>query len=387
MLIARSLCAMFASALLLGCGKDIESAAENAPPPPEVTVVSAARETVPVIRELPGRLQATRTAEVRARVEGIVLGRVYEEGSDVRAGDVLFRLDPKPLRAAQASAAAALMRAEANLAQAQLTVDRYRPLLPDRAVSQQEFDNALTAKKQAEADVAEARAALTVAELDLSYATVTAPISGRAGRALVTEGALVGNNEATHLTTLEQIDPIYAYFTQSSSAMLDLRRAFDAGRLGAPQEARVDLLLEDGSPYPLPGKLGFSDLASDPSTGSITLRAEFPNPERLLLPGMYARVRLTQAVDKAAVTVPMRAVRMTAQGQSVLVVGADNKVVQVPVNTAQVVGQRWVIESGLKGGERVIVDGVQKAKPGMPVRPVAAKTTTPLPATNIRQGT
>lgn len=344
-----------------------------APRPPEVGVVTAERTQVPLVRELPGRLQATRTAEVRARVEGIVLERAYDEGSDVRAGRVLFRLDPAPYRANVESAQAELARARADLAQAKLTVSRYRPLLPERAVSQQEFDQALTVQKQAEAAVAAAQAALTRAKLELGYTTIDAPIAGRAGRALVTEGALVGGGEATHVTTVEQIDPIYAYFTQSSGELLRLRQAFAAGTLAPTEDTQVRLILEDGTEYPETGKLNFSDLASDPGTGAVTLRAEFPNPGRMLLPGMFVRVQLQQAVNRDAVLVPIRAVSMSPKGHMVMTVGPGNKVVPRQIRTARMEGSDWVVEGGLEGGERVIVEGLQKARPGTVVRPVAAR--------------
>ncbi|HZW12839.1 MAG TPA: efflux RND transporter periplasmic adaptor subunit, partial [Noviherbaspirillum sp.] len=269
--------------LLAGCGDKIPSAnAQGAGmPPPEVAIVTVAPERVVMTTELPGRLEATRVAQVRARVPGIVLKRAFREGSDVKAGELLFRIDPGPYQAAYNSAQATLAKAEANLAQANLKVQRYKPLVETTAVSKQEFDEAQTAQKQATADVAAAKAAVETARLNLGYATVTAPISGRIGRAQVTEGALVGQGEATPLATIQQIDPIYVNLTQSATEVLQLQRAMASGQLKrvGQGQAKVTLVTEDGRPYPHAGKLLFSDLTVDESSGAVTLRAEFPNPE------------------------------------------------------------------------------------------------------------
>ena len=336
-------------------------------PPPEVEVITVAAKTVPHTVEVPGRLQAVRTAEVRARVEGILERREYKEGSDVKAGQVLFRIDPRTLAASVESARAALARAKAQALIAAQNLDRMQALVNTKAISKQEYDQAVAAKSQADADVAAAQAALTRADIDLSYARVTAPISGRAGRALVTEGALVGRGESTPLTTIEQYQPIWVNFSQASADFLNLREALRHGQAVASQ-APVRLVLENGQEYSQPGKVLFSDLAVDPSTGSVGLRAEFPNPGRELLPGQFVTVRLPVATAENVIVVPQRAVQVAPQGQMVLIVGEDGKVAAQPVKTGGLSGSDWIIAEGLKGGEQVIVNGVQKVRPGMPVK-------------------
>jgi membrane fusion protein (multidrug efflux system) len=362
------------SALLTGC-KPKAPAAPPAPPPAEVTVQTIAAERVAVTTELPGRIDAVRIAEVRARVPGILLKRRFEEGADVKAGDVLFEIDPAQFKANYESAQASLAKAEANQKQAQALAERAKSLVEAEAVSKQDFDNAEAAAAQAAAEVQSAKAALSNAGLSLSYATVTAPIDGRIGRALVTEGALVGQNESTPLATIQQLDPVYFDFTQSSTDVLRLRRALAAGTVKSlePGTAQVTLLLEDGSKYPHPGKLLFSDISVDPSTGMVSLRAQFPNPERLLLPGMFARGRLEQAVNEQAITVPQRAATRTAGGAaSVLVVNNENKVEARSVTLGSAVGDKWVVTKGLQPGERIVLEGLQKARPGSTVKPVEA---------------
>jgi membrane fusion protein (multidrug efflux system) len=366
--------AIITLSLLAACGKKDDKAG-SAPPPPQVAVYTVAPATVTLTTELPGRLEASRVAQVRARTPGIVLQRVYKEGSDVKAGEVLFRIDPAQFQASYDSAQAAVAKAEANLAQAELKVKRYKPLLAAQAVSNQEYDDAVTAQKQAAADLATTRAARTNAGLTLGYATVTSPISGRVGRALVTEGALVGQGEATPMATVQTLDPIYVTITQSSTDVLRLQRALAAGKLkGAGNgAAKVTLVTEDGQPYPQSGKLLFSDVAVDETTGSVAMRAEFPNPNRTLLPGMYVRARLEQAVNEAALQVPQQAVVRGPEGSTVMVVGADNKVTAVPVKADAAQNGSWIVSSGLKGGERVIVEGFQKTKPGGTVTPAPWK--------------
>jgi membrane fusion protein (multidrug efflux system) len=363
--------AVLSLSLLAACGK--EEAAPPAPPPPTVSVITVSPAAVPVTDELPGRVEAFRVAQVRARTPGIVLKREFEEGSDVKAGQVLFRIDPAEFRAGFASAEAAVQKAEANLAQANLREKRYKPLLAAQAVSQQEYDDAVTAQKQAAADLATAKAARQTAGLTLGYATVTAPISGRVGRALVTEGALVGEGEATPMALVQQLDPIYVTVTQSATELQQLRQALASGRLKSvgSEAARVTLMLETGEQYQAAGKLLFSDASVDESTGTVSLRAQFPNPKRALLPGMYVRARLEQGIDEAAITVPQQAIVRGAEGASVMIVGADNKVIAQPVKAEASVGNKWVVSEGLKGGERIIVEGFQKAKPGAPVTPQA----------------
>jgi membrane fusion protein (multidrug efflux system) len=364
---------LLASSLLLLAGCKQEPASNPTPLPPEVSVVTVAAKALPVTTELPGRIDAVRTAEVRARVAGILQKEVYREGSDVKAGDVLFQIDPAPLQAAYDSAQAALAKVEANRIQAKAQADRDEVLIKIHAVSQQDYDTAVSSAAQAGADVLAARANVETAGLNLGYATVTAPISGRIGKALVTEGALVGQSEVTQLAVIQQLDPIYFDFTQSSVDILRLRKQLESGQFTSlePGTAKVTLLLEDGSTYPLPGKLLFSDITVDPTTGMVTLRAEFPNPNDLLLPGMFARGRLEQAVEREAITVSQRAVVHGADGgATVFVVTPDNKVEVRPVKADIAVGTDWIVTSGLKPGERVIVEGLQKVKPDLTVKPV-----------------
>lgn len=353
-------------AALAGC-----SGAEAPPPPaaPEVGVVTVAASAIPLVAELPGRVEASRVAEVRARAAGIVLKREFEEGSEVKAGDRLFQIDPAPLRAAQASARASLSRAQAALNVARLKAERYTSLVETRAISQQEYDDAVAARDLAQADVDLAKAALETASLNLGYATVTAPIRGRIGRAAVTEGALVGQNEATPLATVQQIDPVYVNLTQSSSDALRLKRALESGS-AASETAQVVILTEDGREHPLPGRLLFSEVSVDESTGTIALRAEVPNPDRSLLPGMYVRARLQQAVARDAITVPQQAVVRAGEAASVWVV-KDGKAERREVKVSAAHGDQWVIASGLTAGEHIVVDGLQRVQPGADVKPVA----------------
>jgi membrane fusion protein, multidrug efflux system len=361
---------------LASCGerKAAAQAPGGAPPALEVSVVTLAPERLEISTELPGRLEATRVAQVRARVPGIVQQRVFREGSDVKAGAILFRIDAAPYQASAASAEAALAKAEANLAQANLKVQRYLPLVETNAISKQEFDDALTTQKQMAADVAAAKAARQSARLNLGYATVTAPISGRIGRALVTEGALVGQGEATPLAVIQQLDPIYVNITQSASEALQLRRAMASGQLqgmGKDKDgARVGIITDDGQLHPHAGKLLFSDLTVDPSSGAITLRAEVPNPGYFLLPGMYVRAQVEQAIREQALAVPQQALQRDARGATVLVVGAEDKVEVRPVKADTARDNMWIVSQGLKAGDRVIVEGFQKLRPGALVKPV-----------------
>jgi len=359
-------------AAFAGCGQKPNAQAAGGMPPSEVAVVTIAPERITIANELPGRLEATRIAQVRARVAGIVLKRTFREGSEVKAGEVLFKIDPAPFKAAYDSSAAALARAQATQTQATLKVQRYKPLVEVNAISKQDYDDAFAAQKQADADVASSKAALQTAALNLGYATVTSPISGRIGRALVTEGALVGQSDVTQLATVQQLDPIYVNLTQSSNDLLQLQQAMATGQLKTvgKDKAKVTLVTDDGRPYPLPGKLLFSDITVDSTTGAITIRAEFPNPNRTLLPGMYVRAKLEQAVNEAAIVVPQQAVMRDLNGSSVLVVDADNKVAARPVKTGAAQGDSWIVTDGLKAGDRVIVEGLQKTKPGAPVKPV-----------------
>ena len=366
--------------VLAGCGK---SDAPGGPgggggghPAPEVGVVVAAPTDVGLVTELPGRLEASRIAQVRARASGILLKREFREGSDVKAGQLLFRIDPAPLVAATQNAQATLARAEANAVQAKALAERYKPLVEANAVSKQEYATAVASAKQAEADVASGRAALQTAKISQSYADVTSPIAGRIGRALVTEGALVGQGDATELAVVQQINPLYVNFTQSASDAMKLRRAVAAGqykRASGEEAATIRVVLEDGTDYPLEGKLLFSDLTVDSTTGQVTLRAEVPNPKGELLPGLYVRVKLEQAQATNAITVPQQAVTRTQQGDTVSVVDKDGKISQRSVKISAAKDNQWVVLDGLKAGEQVMVDGFQKLQmmpPGTPVKAV-----------------
>ena len=369
-----------AGVLLAACGdkSDASSAGGKgpggAPPPAEVGVVTVAPRPVGLVTELPGRLEASRVAQVRARVAGIVIKRLFVEGSDVKAGQPLFQIDSAPYQATVASAKASLARAQANVTQATAQAERYKPLLEANAISKQDYVNAVAAQKQAEADVASAKAAVQSGEINLGYASVTSPISGRIGRALVTVGALVGQGEATPLALVQQINPMYVNFTQSTTDVLKLRRAIASGKFrragGSADSASVQIVLEDGSDYPQRAKLLFSDLSVDPTSGQITLRAEVPNPSGLLLPGMYVRVRLEQAETPTGIVVPQQAVQRGSTGDSVMVVGNDGKVAPRPVKVGTAQGGQWVILDGLTPGEMVMVDGFQKLRGNAPVKPV-----------------
>jgi membrane fusion protein (multidrug efflux system) len=372
----RSAVIALALASLAGCGEKLANAQTGGtPPPPEVSIVTVEPQPVVVATELPGRLEASRIAEVRARVPGIVLKRAFREGSDVKKGQLLFTIDPAPYRAAYQSAEAAVAKAEANVAQAKVKVERYKPLVETNAISKQEFDEAVAAEKLAVADLAAAKAALETARINLSYASVTAPISGRIGRAQVTEGALVGQGAATPLATIQQLDPIYVNITQSANEALALQRAMRDGQLqkSGKDGAKVTILMQDGEPYPHAGKLLFSDLAVDPDTGAIALRATVPNPDNFLLPGMYVRARVEQAVRDNAITVPQQAVQRTPEGAIVMVIDQENKVTPRPVKADSSRGDQWIVTEGLKPGERVMVEGFQKAPPGVVVNPVPWK--------------
>jgi len=362
---------------LAGCGKGGDAkgppGAGAGAPPAEVGVVIVSLGDVGLVTELPGRLEASRVAQVRARVAGILQKRLFREGSDVKAGQALFTIDSAPYAALVASAKASQARAEANVAQTTALAERYKPLVEANAISKQEFANAVAAQKQAEADVAVAKANVQTASINLGYAAVTSPISGRIGRALVTEGALVGQGEATQLAVVQQINPMYVNFTQSAADVMKLRSAMAGGqfkRANGAEAASVRIVLEDGSEYGQAGRLLFTDLTVDASTGQVTLRAEVPNAQGLLFPGLYVRVRLEQAQASNAMTLPQQAVTRTGQGDSVMVVGDDGKVSPRPVKIGSAKGAQWVVLDGLKAGEKVMVDGFQKLRPGATVKPV-----------------
>ncbi|QLL16358.1 efflux RND transporter periplasmic adaptor subunit [Pseudomonas chlororaphis] len=362
-------CLLLLAAALSACDK--ASTAEEQAPLAKVRIETIETRPLSISSELSGRIAAPRIAEVRARVAGVVLQRTFREGTDVKQGDVLFRIDPAPFKADLDSALASLRKAEANAFQARLQEQRYAQLIEDKAISAQEYDNARANARQTAAEVAANQAAVQRARLNLGYATVTAPISGRVGRALVTEGALVGQNETTPLALIQQLDPIHADLTQSTRELNDLRRAFRAGQLQqvGQDQAKATLIQDDGSLYPLPGKLLFADISVDPSTGQIILRSEFPNPDLDLLPGSFIRVRLEQAVNRQGISVPQRAIQRDSAGiAQVLLVDAEQRVVQRPVQLGAAQKDRWIVSDGLKAGDRIVVEGLQHARPGEKVQ-------------------
>ncbi|WP_420813091.1 efflux RND transporter periplasmic adaptor subunit [Methylobacterium currus] len=362
-----------AAVLLAGAGPAPSAFAGNAESAPEVGIVTVQPRPVTLTKELPGRVTPMRIAEVRPRVSGIIVERAFQQGSVVKKGDVLYRVDPLPFEVELESAKAALARAEASLFQASRQEDRLRALLSGQTTTQAQYDLALSAERQAEAEVAAQKAAVKRAQINLDYATIRAPITGRIGRALVTEGALVGQTEATHLATIQQLDPIYADFTQSVTELNQLKRDLASGRLRqvSPDAARVRLLFDDGTPYPHTGRLLFSDVTVDPGTGKVTLRGEFPNPQADLLPGTYVRVQIEEGVSARAVTLPRQAIqRNNAGGSEVYVINDAGRAVLQPVRTGRTLGDQVVIEDGLQAGNRVVVEGFQKFVPGGPVTPV-----------------
>ena len=363
--------ALLGASLLLAACNQATSQNPQTPPPPEVTVLEVHPKTVPLTRELVGRLAPTRVAQVRARVAGIILERAYKEGTDVEQGEILYRIDPAPLEAALHAQEAALARAQADAANAAAIAKRYRELSKKQLISTQDLDNALATERSTAAAVKQAQADVESARLDLGYATVTAPIAGRAGRSLVTEGALVGQGEATQLTSIEQIDPIYVNFSQSVTELRELQ-----GTATAQHPAQVDVLLQDGTPYPHSGSLDFSDLAVDPGTGAISLRAVLPNPDRSLLPGMFVNLRLTSGAIDNAFVLPQAAVSRDGQGAYALVVGGDGKVVQRRVETHAMTRSGWIVTGSLADGDRVIIEGLQKVQPGGTATAVPAATPT-----------
>jgi membrane fusion protein (multidrug efflux system) len=368
---------LVAVAMLSACGsKDNAKAGPGAGakmPPPQVGVISAKFQPVALETELPARVEAIRTAEVRARVNGVVLKRMFTEGSMVKQGQSLFQIDPDPYQAQLVAAQAAVGRAQANLTSTAAVVERYKPLVEANAVSKQEYTNAVAAQKQAEADVNSAKAQQRIAKINVDYANVYAPISGRIGRALVTEGALVSATEATQMALIQQTDSVYLNITQSANELQDLRKK--AGGKGIDSALPVSVVLDDGSELGRKGKLLFSDVTVDPTSGQVTLRAQVSNEDAALLPGQYVRVRLSQAQLPSGILVPQQAVTRGGQnGDTLMVVGADNKPTPRPIKIASQQGENWVVVDGLKEGERIMVDGFQKLQmlpPGTPVQPVA----------------
>jgi membrane fusion protein (multidrug efflux system) len=368
-LLRAGLAAASATLVLQAC-EPAKSATTSAPPP-QVSVVTIHRGKVPITIELPGRTSAYLVAQVRARVDGIVLQRAFKEGGDVKVGQRLYQIDPAPYIASLNSATASLQKAEANLASTAALAERYKGLVASNAVSKQDYDNAVAAQGQAAADVMTGKAAVAMAKINLDYTNVVSPITGRSGVSQVTQGAYVQTSAATLMTTVQQIDPIYVDLTQTSVAGLQLRRDLASGQLKAagPGQAKVMLTLEDGSQYPVPGTLQFSDISVNQGTGSVTVRAIFPNPKFILLPGMFVRAQIEEGTADNAMLVPQVGVTHDPQGRATaLVVGDDNKVATRTLQLKGTRGDQWIVEGGLTDGDRVIVAGVQKVQPGAVVQ-------------------
>jgi membrane fusion protein (multidrug efflux system) len=373
---------------LAGCKKD--KPAPAAPPPPEVTVIAVHAGNIPLTVDLPGRTTAFLVSQVRARVDGIVQSRNFVEGDDVKAGQLLYRIDPAPYQAALSNAQAAERKAAAALVASKASADRYRSLVGGTAVSKQAVDNAVAAEGQAVADLAAAKAGVETARINLGYTNVVAPISGRSSVSQVTQGALVQAGAATLLTTIQQIDPIYVDLSQSSIDGLKLRRDIASGEVngGGAMHTDVKLTLEDGTVYPLPGKLQFSGVTVDANTGSVTVRATFANPKHVLLPGMFVHASISQGSAANAMLVPSAGVTHNAQGDATaMVVGNDNKVVVRTLETKSMSGANWIVTKGLADGERVIVAGVQQARAGAVVKPVVAAPAAPAANANANATT
>jgi membrane fusion protein (multidrug efflux system) len=355
------------------CGSDAPTAAKGPPPPAQVGIVTIEPRSVTLSRELPGRTTAFRDAEVRARVNGIVLERLFVEGADVKEDQPLFKIDPAPYQAALDSAKAQVARAEATATSAKSLAERYTKLVATNAISRQEYEDAIAREKTATADVAAARAAVKAAQINLDYTTVRSPIAGRIGRAEVTEGAFVQQSSATLLARVQQLDRLYVDLVWSAAEMARMRRAVESGEL-AGAEAKVTIVLEDGREYAIPGRLQFADVTVDPTTGSVSLRALVPNPKAELLPGQFVRARIDEGIKTDALLVPQRAVTRDQNGRPIaMVVDKANKVERRLLVTERAVGDAWLVTSGIAAGDRVIVEGLQKIRPGAAVEPAPAQ--------------
>ncbi len=355
---------IISAVLLTGCDNSGNQQAQ--PQAPQVSVHVVHSEPLSVTTELPGRTSAFRVAEVRPQVSGIILKRNFVEGSDIKAGESLYQIDPATYQAAWNSTKGDEAKAEAAAAIAHLTVKRYVPLLGTQYISQQEYDQAVATARQADADVVAAKAAVENARINLAYTKVTSPIDGRIGKSSVTEGALVTNGQADAMATVQQLDPIYVDVTESSNDFMRLKQ--ESLQRGDDSKS-VQLIMENGQPYSLKGSLQFSDVTVDESTGSITLRAVFPNPQHTLLPGMFVRARIDEGVNPQAILVPQQGVTRTPRGDAtVLIVNAQNQVENREVTAAQAIGDKWLITSGLQNGDKVIVSGLQKVRPGVTVK-------------------
>jgi membrane fusion protein (multidrug efflux system) len=360
---------LLAPLALAGCGGQEK---KPTPPPPEAGFVILGKQTVPIEIELAGRTAAFEMSEVRPQVSGVIKARLFTEGTIVRQGQTLYQIDPSLYRTAVSQAQANLTSAEATREAAQARAGRYRPLAQIEAVSQQDYTDAQATARQATASVAQNRAALETANINLRFTRVPAPITGRIGRSIFTTGALVTANQADPLTTIQRLDPIFVDIQQSSADLLALRRSLATGGT-VPSSAEVRLRLEDGSDYPAAGTVQFTEAMVDPATGTVTLRARFPNPSGLLLPGMYVRARLSQATARDAILVPQAGLARSPRGDAtVMLVGPGNKAVQREVQAGRTVGDKWLVTSGLDAGDRLIVEGLGRIKPGQAIRPVPA---------------
>ncbi|MEA3391285.1 efflux RND transporter periplasmic adaptor subunit [Sphingobium sp. CCH11-B1] len=356
-----------ASALTLSaCGQE----QPPAPPPPAVGVVTLKTESAPLVNELPGRITAVETAEVRPQISGVIRRRLFQEGGFVRAGQLLYEIEDSPYRAALAQAQGSLANAQAAIRSTALQAERYRDLVGINAVSRQEFDNAEAAAQQARANVAAQRGAVQAAQVNQNFTRIRAPISGRIGRSLFTPGALVQAGQADALATIQRTDTVYVDITQSAAQLIDLRQAMKAGGVSEADGARIQLLLPNGSVYPIEGRLQFAEVTVDPTSGAVTLRAIFPNPDGLLLPGMYVRARLVEGERANAILAPQQGISRDARGRATaLVVGRDNKVEMRQVEVDRAVGDKWIVTKGLKAGDQLIVEGLLNLRPGTLVKP------------------
>lgn len=375
---------LFTAALLSACGEEQQQMQRGVP---EVTAVTLGTQAVTLTRELPGRTNPFKVAEVRPQVNGLIKEQLFTEGGLVESGQALYQLDDRRYQADYDSAKAALARAEAQLKVARLNANRSAELVKTGAVSKQENDTAIASLQQAEADVAAAKATLQGARVQLEFARISSPISGRIGISAVTQGALVTANQSAALATVQQLDPIYVDLTQSVSELLSLRKALESGAVEDTDNFPVTILLEDGSKYPHDGKLEFSEVSVDRTTGSVRLRVVVPNPDHMLLPGMYVRANIGRGVRDNAVLVPQQGISRDPKGNTTaMVVGEGSKVEVRPVQVSQTVGDKWLVESGLKAGDRVIVEGLQKIRPGAQVNVVARdEQAAPAAATDTAQ--
>ncbi|BED91065.1 MULTISPECIES: efflux RND transporter periplasmic adaptor subunit [unclassified Pseudoalteromonas] len=366
------LTALFGSVALTGCDQAADSQQASAPQAVPVGVITLKSQALTLKKELPGRISAFQIAQIRPQVSGIVQSRLFKEGAQVKQGQALYQIDPATFEADLAASEAAVARAEASIASTKSKASRYSELLKIKAVSQQDFDEADAAQKQAQAELLTAKAQLKSAQINLDYSHVSSPISGQISKSSVTVGALVSANQTTALATVTQLDPIYVDLTQSSNELTQLKKAISSGSLSVDSKAQADveLQMEDGSIYPIKGTLQFSEVTVDPSTGSVTLRAKFPNPDRLLLPGMYARASVVEGVKQNAILVPQRGVSRNTKGEpTAMVVSKENTVESRVLKVDRTIGSNWLVTAGLADGDKVIVEGLQKIRPGAPVSP------------------